>query len=83
MKTAERLGVEVEVLAELRYNVEASFSFHKHSSKDIEVDLLRFEVKGSLPKISTEEESELDDISDDEDSEGEIEEEKDESADLK
>lgn len=33
-----------EVLAQLRYDLPATFVFHKQKSKDIEVDLWRFEV---------------------------------------
>jgi predicted RNA methylase len=31
-------------LAQLRYDLPASYKFHKQKSKDIEVDLWRFEV---------------------------------------
>ncbi|PSC71671.1 methyltransferase 5 [Micractinium conductrix] len=34
-----------EVLAQLRYDLPASYKFHKQKSKDIEVDLWRFEVQ--------------------------------------
>ncbi|GAB4819806.1 hypothetical protein N2152v2_006852 [Parachlorella kessleri] len=37
-------AVEAEVLAQLRYDLPASYAFHKLKSKDIEVDLWRFEV---------------------------------------
>lgn len=37
-------AVSAEVLAQLRYDLPASYSFHKAKSKDIEVDLWRFEV---------------------------------------
>ncbi|KAL4420403.1 hypothetical protein ABPG75_010059 [Micractinium tetrahymenae] len=33
-----------EVLAQLRYDLPASYTFHKEKSKDIEVDLWRFEL---------------------------------------
>jgi len=42
-KTME-LQVEGEVIAELRYNLESSYKFHKKSSVDIEVDVWRFSV---------------------------------------
>ena len=37
-------AVSAEVLAQLRYDLPATYSFHKAKSKDIEVDLWRFEV---------------------------------------
>ena len=37
-------NVNVEVLAQLRYDLPASYKHHKKSSVDIEVDLLRFSV---------------------------------------
>ena len=45
-KIAKReLGaVSAEVLAQLRYDLPATYSFHRQKSKDIEVDLWRFEV---------------------------------------
>lgn len=33
-----------EVLAQLRYDLPASYAFHKKATKDIDVDLWRFEV---------------------------------------
>ena len=39
---ADQWGVSVEVLAELRYNLPASYMFHKKSSVDIAVDFIRF-----------------------------------------
>ena len=48
-KVAKRdLGaVSAEVLAQLRYDLPASYKFHKQKSKDIEVDLWRFEVSSN------------------------------------
>lgn len=40
-------AAEAEVLAQLRYDLPASYAFHKLKSKDIEVDLWRFEVGDS------------------------------------
>ena len=37
-------AASAEVLAELRYDLPASYSFHRERSRDIEVDLWRFEV---------------------------------------
>jgi rRNA N6-adenosine-methyltransferase METTL5 len=36
-----------QVLAQLRYDLPASYKFHKQKSRDIEVDLWRFEMGGS------------------------------------
>ena len=44
-KKAKEFNCEGEVIAELRYNLDSSYKFHKHSSKDIEVDVWRFNVK--------------------------------------
>lgn len=38
------LGTKPEVVAQLRYNIEASYKFHKKKSVDVEVDFWRFEV---------------------------------------
>lgn len=43
-KKAKEFNCEGEVIAELRYNIDSSYKFHKHSSKDIEVDVWRFSV---------------------------------------
>lgn len=37
-------AASAEVLAQLRYDLPATFAFHRAKSKDIEVDLWRFEV---------------------------------------
>ena len=39
---AKALGVEAEVVAQLRYDLPKSYKFHKKDTLDIEVDLLRF-----------------------------------------
>lgn len=39
---AEQWGAKGEVLAELRYDLPASYRFHKKQSVDIEVDFIRF-----------------------------------------
>ncbi|BFF97096.1 rRNA N6-adenosine-methyltransferase METTL5 [Drosophila madeirensis] len=39
-------GASGSVVAELRYNIEASYKFHKRQSKDIEVDFWRFDISG-------------------------------------
>lgn len=37
-------GINAEVIAELRYNLDATYKFHKKSSVDIKVDCWRFDV---------------------------------------
>ncbi|XP_033842951.1 rRNA N6-adenosine-methyltransferase METTL5 [Periophthalmus magnuspinnatus] len=41
-KKAYDWGVKMEVIAELRYDLPASYKFHKKKSVDIQVDFLRF-----------------------------------------
>ncbi|XP_029937026.1 rRNA N(6)-adenosine-methyltransferase METTL5 [Myripristis murdjan] len=41
-KKANEWGVKMEVIAELRYDLPASYKFHKKKSVDIEVDFLQF-----------------------------------------
>ncbi|PWA31447.1 hypothetical protein CCH79_00002751 [Gambusia affinis] len=41
-KKANDWGVKMEVIAELRYDLPASYRFHKKKSVDIQVDFLRF-----------------------------------------
>ncbi|ALC45165.1 CG9666 [Drosophila busckii] len=43
-KKSKEWGAQSSVVAELRYNIEASYKFHKQQSKDIEVDFWRFDV---------------------------------------
>ncbi|XP_055910087.1 rRNA N6-adenosine-methyltransferase Mettl5 [Eupeodes corollae] len=43
-KKAKEWGVKSEVVAELRYNIESSYKFHKKQSVDIDVDFWRFDV---------------------------------------
>uniref|UniRef100_A0A7S1SMY4 Methyltransferase small domain-containing protein n=1 Tax=Tetraselmis chuii TaxID=63592 RepID=A0A7S1SMY4_9CHLO len=44
-KVARRLNAaSADVIAQLRYDLPASYKFHKEKSKDIEVDIWRFEV---------------------------------------
>jgi rRNA N6-adenosine-methyltransferase METTL5 len=42
-RKAAKWGVEAKPIAQLRYNLPATYKFHKNSSKDIDVDLWRFE----------------------------------------
>ncbi|XP_030044520.1 methyltransferase-like protein 5 [Microcaecilia unicolor] len=41
-KKAEEWKIKMEVIAELRYDLPASYKFHKKKSVDIEVDFIRF-----------------------------------------
>ncbi|KAF9427793.1 hypothetical protein BGZ76_002188 [Entomortierella beljakovae] len=47
LKKAKEWGVECKVVAELKYNLDKSYSFHKKESLNIAVDFLRFEKKSS------------------------------------
>lgn len=38
-------GTRPEIVAQLRYNIEASYKFHKKQSVDVEVDFWRFELE--------------------------------------
>ncbi|KAM6986945.1 rRNA N(6)-adenosine-methyltransferase METTL5 [Aplochiton taeniatus] len=42
VKKAKDWGVKMEIIAELRYDLPASYKFHKKKSVDIKVDFLRF-----------------------------------------
>ncbi|XP_067843610.1 rRNA N6-adenosine-methyltransferase METTL5 isoform X3 [Heptranchias perlo] len=44
-KKADEWKVKMEVIAELRYDLPASYKFHKRKSIDIEVDFIRFSFK--------------------------------------
>lgn len=41
---AKQHNVKMDVLAELRFNLDASYKFHRRKSVDIEVDFIRFDV---------------------------------------
>lgn len=43
-KKAKELNCKGEVIAELRYNLDSSYKFHKKTSKDIEVDVWKFSL---------------------------------------
>lgn len=45
VKKAEELGVDCRVIAELRYNIDRMYIFHKQESRDIAVDFVRFSPK--------------------------------------
>ena len=42
LKVAAGWGVSTDVLAELRFDLSASYAFHQQHSKDIAVDLIQF-----------------------------------------
>ena len=42
IRKAELRGLECEVIAKLRYNIDKIYDFHKKDSRDIEVDFVRF-----------------------------------------
>ncbi|XP_069791783.1 rRNA N6-adenosine-methyltransferase METTL5 isoform X1 [Narcine bancroftii] len=44
-KKADEWKVKMEVIAELRYDLPASYKFHRRKSVDIEVDFIRFSTK--------------------------------------
>jgi len=44
LKKAEQWGAKAQVLAELRYDLPATYKHHKKSSVDIQVDFLRFSL---------------------------------------
>uniref|UniRef100_A0A1B0D5Z5 Methyltransferase small domain-containing protein n=1 Tax=Phlebotomus papatasi TaxID=29031 RepID=A0A1B0D5Z5_PHLPP len=43
-KSAIQLGVEPKIVAQLRYNIDAAYKFHKKKSVDIDVDFWRFQL---------------------------------------
>ncbi|XP_059471211.1 rRNA N6-adenosine-methyltransferase METTL5 [Neocloeon triangulifer] len=45
LSKAKQWGVEAQVVAELRYDLPATYRFHKKQSVDIEVDFIRFSFK--------------------------------------
>ncbi|NXY89534.1 METL5 protein, partial [Alcedo cyanopectus] len=47
-RQANEWKVKMEVIAELRYDLPASYKFHKKKSVDIEVDFIRFSAKKLL-----------------------------------
>uniref|UniRef100_T1IRL9 Methyltransferase-like protein 5 n=1 Tax=Strigamia maritima TaxID=126957 RepID=T1IRL9_STRMM len=44
-KKADEWNVEIEIIAQLRFDLEATYKFHKQKSVDIEVDFIRFTHK--------------------------------------
>ena len=47
-KKACEWGVKLEVLAELRFDLAASYKFHRKKTVDIEVDFIRIDCSNSL-----------------------------------
>lgn len=45
LKKAQQWGVDVVVLAQLRFDIPATYKFHKRESVDVEVDLIRFQKR--------------------------------------
>ena len=45
LKKSESWGFKPKVVAELKYNIENSYKFHKKKSQDIQVDLIRLQKK--------------------------------------
>ena len=45
LRNAQSWGAEAEVVAEMRYNLPKTYSFHKEKSKDVQVDLVRLTKK--------------------------------------
>lgn len=43
-RKAKKMGLDGEVIAELRYDLPKTYKFQKMKNKDIQVDLWRFEV---------------------------------------
>jgi len=50
LKKAEEWGVEVKVVAELKFDIPKMYSFHKEKSRDIEVDFIRFAHRSESSK---------------------------------
>eukprot|EP01083_Nonionella_stella_P246384 855488_1 len=44
LKKVSAWGVHAEVIAEMRFDIPKMYKFHRKTSKDIEVDLIRFDV---------------------------------------
>lgn len=42
LRKAQQWGVKVQIVFTIRYDIPKMYHFHKQSSKDIEVDLIRF-----------------------------------------
>ncbi|CAM9124559.1 unnamed protein product [Ectocarpus sp. 4 AP-2014] len=47
LKKAEEWGVDITVLAQLRFDIPATYKFHKRRSMDVEVDLIRLQKRMS------------------------------------
>jgi len=49
---AKELGVTAKVIAELRFDLPASYKFHKQDSIDVHVDLIRFSFPSQVKKLN-------------------------------
>ena len=52
-KRAAEWGATVSVLAEIKFDIPKSYAFHKEKSKDVMVDLLRFEANAPVPSSTS------------------------------
>lgn len=53
-KQAEEWGVDITVLAQLRFDIPATYKFHKRRSVDVEVDLIRLQKRSPQVKADLE-----------------------------
>jgi len=51
ISTARKWGVSSKVIAELKFNLPASYRFHKKNSVDVKVDLIRFLISPSVNNV--------------------------------
>jgi rRNA N6-adenosine-methyltransferase METTL5 len=61
-RLAESRGYKIEVVAEMKYDIPKTFKYHKEKSKDVAVDLLRFEKIIIKRKIRCEDEEPLESV---------------------
>ncbi|CAB9529119.1 methyltransferase like 5 [Seminavis robusta] len=58
VKTCQSWGLQVQVVAEMKFDIPQMYKFHKQKSMDVQVDLLRIEIIGSNENDTEEEEEE-------------------------
>ena len=51
VRKARQWGVRCTVLAELRFNLDSSYAFHRQATKDVAVDLIRFSRDEPIPIV--------------------------------
>ncbi|CAB9529436.1 Methyltransferase-like protein 5 (Partial), partial [Seminavis robusta] len=78
VKTCQSWGLQVQVVAEMKFDIPQMYKFHKQKSMDVQVDLLRIEIIGSNENDTEEEEEERAEEQEDSEEEAEDEEEQDE-----